>query len=342
VNALAIGQWYEIPNTSISSVDPSPVPVGNEGPSAKINDWNSFVADHRTSKVYSVANGGHNGYAGNEVDALELDRADPRWIEVLAPTPNASINDCSEYYLDGRPTSRHTYYGVVLNEFDDRIMFAGGSWYCAAGTPFITTMDSYNIGANTYSPAGTHPRLPQVFWTFEVAWALDPLTGDIYAVQAGTTGRWNRSSNTFTANIGASGSVWNAGYAATAFDTTRRRFYLHGGVMSSSHLYTLSSNAWTMATLSGPSASAIAGRHRVGMFYVPALDAYVLRADNAGGTVYRINASTFEVTTLTTTGGSAIPFTQNGPYNKFLYIPNLRGAVYVPTYSGNAWFVRLH
>jgi hypothetical protein len=342
VNALAIGQWYEIPNTSISSVDPSPTPPGVEGPSAKVYDWTSFVADHRTSKVYSVANGGHAGYGGNEVDALELERDDPRWIEVLPPTPNASVTSCSEYYADGRPTSRHTYYGILLNEFDDRIMLAGGSWYCGNGIPFLQTIDSYNIGANSYSPAGTHPRFSRPFDIFAVAYTLDPFTGDIYAVQSGTTGRWNRSSNTFTADIGATGSVNSGGYASSAFDTTRRRIYVHGGDNNSHHLYTLSTNAWTAATLSGPEAATIAGAQQAALVYVPALDAYLLRRGGAGGTVYRINASTFEVTTLPTSGGSSIPSTQNGPFNKFLYLPNLRGAVYVPTYPGNAWFLRLH
>jgi hypothetical protein len=55
-----------------------------------------------------------------------------------------------------------------------------------------------------------------------------------------------------------------------------------------------------------------------------------------------VNPVSLEVTTFATTGGASIPSTQNGPFNKFLYVPNLRGAVYVPTYEGNAWFLRLH
>ena len=58
VNALAIGQWYEIPNTKMSSVPNADlVEVG-----AKVAAWTSFVADPRTSKVYSVATGGHGDY----------------------------------------------------------------------------------------------------------------------------------------------------------------------------------------------------------------------------------------------------------------------------------------
>jgi hypothetical protein len=347
VNALAIGQWYEIPNTKLSSVDPSPVPPGVEGPQAKVDDWNSFVADSRTSKVYSVANGGHAGYGGNEVDALELDREVPRWVQVLAPTPNASITGCVEYYADGRPTSRHTYYGVLLNEFEDRIMLLGGSWYCSTGTPFLSTMDSYNISGNSYSPAGTHPRLPSPFGTtYYVSYTSNPLTGDIYAISFRQIGRWNRSTNTFTANLSPTGSApW--GGDQSAFDTSRGRIAIVGGQNIDHAYYTLASNSWTGITLTGANAPNITNLGQAGMFYVAAIDKYLVRALPAGGTVYQIDASTFEVTTFTTTGGSSIPVSgnvsvPNGPYNRFLYLPRLGGAVYVPSYSGNAWFLRLH
>jgi len=127
VNNLQPGQWYEIPNTSLSSVDPSPIPPGVEGPAAKVIDWTSFVVDTRTSKVYSVANGGHQGYGGNEVDALDLERSQPLWSQVLAPTPAAQVLNCQAFYADNTPTSRHTYYGVTFNEFDDRFMLFSGA-----------------------------------------------------------------------------------------------------------------------------------------------------------------------------------------------------------------------
>jgi hypothetical protein len=37
-----------------------------------------------------------------------------------------------------------------------------------------------------------------------------------------------------------------------------------------------------------------------------------------------------------------VPSTLNGPYNKFLYVPQLQGVIYVPQYDSNAWFLRLH
>ena len=337
VNALALGQWYEIPNTKMSSL---PNEIG--GGWAKVAAWTSFVADPRTSKVYSVANGGHGDYSGNEVDALELERDDPRWVEVLARTPQASYTGCSEYYADGRPTARHTYYGVTIDEFNDRIMLFGGVWSCGIGLPSLSTIDSYNIGGNSYSPSGTHPRLPAPFNNWWINYTANPLTGDVYAITTGGPGRWNRSSNTFTASLGASGSVSIGGYTMSAFDTTRGRIYAQGGDDRSHHIYTLSNNTWTTVTVTGANAGNVANLSQGAMIYVPALDAYLVRALPSGGTVYRIDASTFVATTLATTNGSGVPATMNGPFNKFLYVPRLGGAVYVPDYGSNAWFLRLH
>ena len=64
--------------------------------------WTSFVVDTRTSKVYSVANGGHSDYSGNEVDVLDIEREQPTWSQILAPTSGSNYTACSEYYADGR------------------------------------------------------------------------------------------------------------------------------------------------------------------------------------------------------------------------------------------------
>jgi hypothetical protein len=129
-------------------------------------------------------------------------------------------------------------------------------------------------------------------------------------------------------------------YAQSAFDTARNRIF----VLSSQdhHIYTLG-DKWSTVTIGG----ANQGNVKVssaGMVYVPALDLFLLRKGGSGGTIYQINPGTFEATTYLTTGGASIPAVEGGndTYNKFLYVPRLGGAVYVPRYSGNAWFLRLH
>jgi len=321
----------------MSSAEPSPVPGGNTGPESKVIAWTSFVADARTSKVYSVAGGGHEDYSGNEVDALALNTETPGWSQVLAPTPAGSVQS-SAYYLDGRPASRHHYYGIVLNDFDNRVMLFSGSRY--SNGSFTDKVDSYNIGSNTYSAAGTHPVIPQPLNNSITnvgalpSVTLDPSTGDVYLSVASNSAVWRRSTNTWAA---LSGGV-NGWYAMSAFDTTRNRFLVISDI--DHHMYTVGTG-WSPVTITGGNASDV--RFRAGaMFYVSALDAYLVRGENVGGTVYKISAATLDATTFATTGGSAVPSTLNGPFNKFLYLPQLRGAVYVPTYGGNAWFLRIH
>jgi hypothetical protein len=183
-----------------------------------------------------------------------------------------------------------------------------------------------------------HPNLVSPFTTLS-SYILDPSTGDVYVNGGRAIGRWSRSSNTFTTLIPT--GIASSGYTMSAFDTSRGRIFILGNVDQDHHLYTLSSNEWSTVPLSGANASDVFDVEQGAMVYVAALDLFLIRRDVAGGTVYQVNASTFEVTTFATTAAS-IPSTQNGPYNKFLYVPRLRGAVYVPSYFGNAWFLRLH
>jgi hypothetical protein len=340
VNALAIGQWLSIPNTAMSGVAPSPTPSGNTGPQSKIIAWTSFVVDTRTSKVYSLANGGHSDYAGNEVDVLDLEVAQPAWSQILAPTPNAQLTNCQSYYADGRPAARHSYYGVTLNEINDRFMLFGGVNWCVNGG-FFTAISSYNIGANSWSASTTHGSLPGGF-AGVAAYSVDPATGDVYGFHNFNYGRWNRSTSgdSFT-TLNPTGNGPGGNGAMSAMDTARGRILIVGSG-SDHHLYTKSSNSFTSITLTGPNAADVSGGSGDAMVYVPAIDRYLVRRGGAGGTVYQIHPSTFDVTTFATTDGVSIPSTQNGPYNKFLYVPRLRGCVYVPSYSGNAWFLRVH
>jgi len=335
VNALAPGAWFEIPNTKMSSVVPSPVPPGN-GPNSKVGAWTSFVVDTRTSKVYSVANGGHNDYAGNEVDVLDVERDVPLWRQVLAPTPSSQLTNCQSYYSDDRPASRHSYYGVTFNEIDDRIMLFGGAEWCASGA-FHTAISSYNIGPNSWSPANTHPNVASAFGGV-AAYSLNPLTGDVYATRGFHFGRWNRSTNTFTTLPDAPVA---GDEAMSAMDTTRGRILILGGLNPKPNHYTISSDSFTSITLTGANAANASGGGNA-LVYIAAIDRFLVRLRGLGGAVYQVHPSTFEVTPFATTGGGSIPATQNGPYNKFLYVPRLGGVVYVPTYGGNAWFLRVH
>ena len=328
----AVGVWTEIAGTALSSVDPNPTPPGVEGPSAKVNDWTSFVVNPRDSTVWCACNGGHDGYSGNEVDRLTLFTETPYWTNVLPPS--STVSD-TNYYPDGRPASVHTYYGVTYDHINNRVLLIGGSRYSSGA--LHNHVNSYNITNNAYSAAGTHPDISAAVASQEQRLVgVDARNGCVYTWAWWNVGKFNPATNTWTTPISDASGIYGQ-KTAVAFDTLRHRFLMLGDGLH--HTYDPDANAFTSRTITGTDISAVGA---MGMVYIPELDAFLARQSGSGGTVYRIDANTFNCTTFSNSGGSSIPSTQNGPYNKFLYVPKLKGCVYVPTHGGNAWFLRTH
>lgn len=340
--------WATIPNSAHSSVDPSPTPPGNSGPASKEDAWTSFAIDPRDSSVYSPGNGGHNDYAGNEVDRLVLETNSPGWTQVRGPTPNAQIVYAAQYYSDGRPTAAHTWPWVTFDAFtgSGRIMRMGGTCYGSGNE--LAAMDSFNLASNDWSPQGTHPIFPLAAYangTTIVAMAHDERNANVYSFGNNVVYRWRRVQNDWF-NMSPSGAPAQYGHrSAAAWDSTRNRFFILGGISGPwCHTYDPDLNALTQQSLSGAGASAVSGLDEGGLVYVPALDIFVARNGSAsGGTVYQINASTFVVTAMTTTGGGSIPAAANSQiFKRFLYAPRLKSIIFVPVHSSSAWVLRLH
>jgi hypothetical protein len=333
---LAVGQWTQIPNTALSS---APMAVktfpalGATGPNSKVIAWNGFSIDTRDSSVYSAANGGHNDYAGNEVNSIRLSDNAPAWIESRAATPASQVVASASHYADGRPTSRHTYYGAVFNEVRGRAMtFSGSQW----GNGYLTpAVDGFNPVARDWDAPGSYPNVP--FGCQGAAIATQPSTGNVYTFCNWSIDRWNSASNTWT-KVNGNSSVYGQG-AATAFDSRRNRILIIGGTNNEHSMLDTATNTVQAVSFTGAGAPAMRGTGN-GMVYDPLLDAYLYRTADAGATVYRINAQTFQVDILTTSGGSSVPASTNGVYTRFLYVPQLKGVAYFPAYPGNAWFLR--
>ncbi|MGH7178220.1 MAG: hypothetical protein ACREJC_12640 [Tepidisphaeraceae bacterium] len=284
--------------------------------------------DTRDSTLYCVANGGHWDYSGNEVDAIRLSADAPQWVERLAPSSNVGGGN-QFYYPDGRPSSRHTYYTEHCIEARNRVMTFGAPsiWGDGGGGPVV---DGWNMITSQYDPAGTYPSAPFIP-TAGAAACKDPATENVYVLSPNAQlMRWNQAANTWT----TISNYWEtSGYvAASACDTTRNRI-LWVDIGGAGWLLNLSDN-------SSQSVGGLVGGGAHGMVYVPELDAYLLRQDGSGSTVFRINASTFAVNSSPVTGGSGIQSSENGVYNRFVYAPRLGGVVYCAAYNGNIWFLR--
>jgi hypothetical protein len=332
-----VGEWRQIASSALSSAPRAVAVGGNTGPQSKVIAWTSFTIDTRDSSVYSVANGGHSDYAGNEVNRVRLLDGAPTWTEPRPSTPSSQTTQSTAYYADGRPTSRHTYYGAIMNESRNRAMVLGGAQW---GNGFmLSTMDGFNLGSNDWDAASSYPNAPSEFTAAGgSAVTQNRATGDIYVFASYAVARWSSASNTWTrllTNVATYGQ-----YAASAMDTKRNHILVVGGQTNDRGLYDMASNTMSNVTFTGPNAADMTGDTGNGMVYDPGLDVYLLRKAGAGNTIYRINAQTFYVDTLPNTNGASIPSAINGVWNRFLYAPQLKGVIYFPSYDGNAWFIR--
>jgi hypothetical protein len=350
--------WAQIPNSNLSAIADA-TNYGNLGNSAKIFGWTSFALDPTTSTVWSVQQGGHSDWAGNSADKILLNTNSPGWVQARASTPQTQIPAGGQvrYYGDGRPCSHHTYYGQWFDTTrgaSGRVMQFGGAWWDPNGGGWSGQVDAFDVATGDYmlNGAGAYPDVPSAIpGGAAPAFAMnqDSRNGNLYMWGAFTAGRWNRTANTMQV-LSTSGTPAYGYAAASAFDSTRNRFLLlggdDGGGTRANHLFTPDTLTYSSAGVNGSSGTTVIQAGKGGMHYIASEDAFFLRLSAAGGTVYRINASTFEATVQTTTGGGSIPAQFNGsgdsvgPYHKFLYVAALKSFVYWPSFTGNGWVLR--
>lgn len=174
--------WHEIPDTKLASRCPNdPAIEGNSGCRAVINAWNGGVADEKRNRLL-IWGGGHSDYFGNEVYALDLEKA--AVSRLTEPSPVTNVMSCPEAYTDVRPSARHTYGGLAyLSELDSLFAYGGSKSACG----FMSSAT----------------------WSLELAgltWkALDPHNGDSPANNPGAIAEYDASTGTVilsdTANL---------------------------------------------------------------------------------------------------------------------------------------------
>ena len=325
---MAVGEWRQIAGTAMAS---APLAVktfpslGNTGPSSKVVAWTSLAINTRDSSLYSAANGGHMDYAGNEVNRIRLADNTPAWSESLPATPAVQVTASSAYYADGKPSSRHSYYGQTVNEVRNRVMTLGGSRFGDGGV--LSTVDGFNLETNSWDAAGTFPSNSDLSSVAGPAIVDNKATGDIFLFSNWKVWKWTSSTNTWSLLV-TGGTIYGQ-YSASAFDSRRNHILVLGGNGNDHGVYDLATNTIT------PVAAVLNGDGNA-LAYDSGADVFLLRS---GLTTYRINASTFAVDQMPTSGlaPAAAP---NGPWRRFLYVPSLKGVVYVPTYNDNIWFMR--
>lgn len=343
---MAANEWKELPNTKLSSVQFSPAPPGNTVWTGKINAENGLAIRNADSTLIRFG-GGHLDYAGNEVDALTLAVDEPAWQQVCTPTPNAEIKSDASWWgtaPNEKPNPPHTYCQSQFIDADDTLyQFRRSFVYANAGSfselvAFDWTTKRW-LPPGTYGsvPGGTMPNVCQNGLGTGVYMLNRSLTDTLY--------HWTYDTKVFTA-VGKTNHV--NGMGAIVYDSNRHRIFRFGYTslpVVSPRTVDLATGANLNRTLSGDPliVDALMNgrplRERPGIAFDAALDAYLIHSETAGN-IYTIDAETFEVGTLATTGGAGIPnAAQKGVCFRFIYAKNLGGYAYLPNYDSNVWFL---
>jgi len=355
---LTLNQWVELAGTQPNTVPCPHYATSNN--SDRITPWCGLSIDTRTNKIYSLANGGHLDYFGNEVTVLDCGASVPGAWTTLEPgstfnflnTLVANGGSNSARYSDGKVTSTHSYYLQQFIEARNRAFRFGVGSCSTSGFP-KSDIDAFDITNNTWDAAGTWGVIQDVTAT-GLATCKNPVTEDVYQFcHNKSVQKWTQATRIWSM-VNSGFPPVDPGESASAYDTVRNRIFLVRGTASADlifHTFDPATGLFAAQTPSGPGAAAVTGsRKGAGMIYEPNLDAYLVRFKAAGSAVYKIDAATFAVTQLSTTGGSTITatvdiFGTENVYGKWLYAPkvgSISGVFYVPAFTSNVWFLRTH
>lgn len=334
LRSAGVHEVVEVPNSRPATY----LPALSGASSGIIAAWNG--AYMRGTRYGMARNGGHADYGGNEVLEFDVVQEVPGWALMRARTPVEQWLGGSNYYDDGRPTSRHTYYATFWCAQLARVLsFCGWMGFAYNGSPVGGDADVWTTAVDAFDPeAGdwdlaTHGNTTSSPGS-ETSTCMDLTTGDVYAWQ-GTTNRiwkWTAATRTCAQVADLSGTEGEGG--ALVFDSTNGRIVRVAGRFSALVSWDVDSSTKTARTATGPAASTINGLNNAqpgwGIAHDTRNNAVYLLA--LSGVLYRMRLGDFYVEEISTSGAPLVTPT-NGAWGRLQYVEALHACVIAPTWA---------
>lgn len=332
LDTLQPGEWYVAPTSRLDAVAPNPLPPGSQ-PDVVIA-WSGGAYDTQRDRLI-VWGGGHANYSGNEIYAFDIGTM--TWSRIWGPTPNSQIPPVPggpyEVYLDGNPSSRHTYDGIEYIPQLDQLWSNGGSRWGPTGTQTAATW-VFDFATSAWTQKSTAPDAH-----LGVTSDWDPITQHIFMHTNYNFCEYNPTTGNYTVRQTLSGGLWATPTAA--LDPTTRKYVMVGGGGNNNFLvYDLNTWARTAPATSGD--KTIETSTSPGFSYDPVAKKFV--GWSGGANVYTLDDSTWTWTqvtpavTNTVTPTAAVPF---GTFGRFRYIPSKNCYIVVNAVDQNVYFYKL-
>jgi hypothetical protein len=361
VEALASGQWFQAPNSKMSSVDPCPAGncsySGNEGQSGVMDDWSggAFATGLGAMGSLLVFGGGHNGYFGNEVYAFDI--ATLTWKRVTEPVQNPDCDYDEGELQNGSPCSPHTYdyldYHPTSNSFV-KLGSASDQDRGGLGSPRVHLL---NLDTKTWRRGARKPTFPGVggedgYGMTGATSAYDP-TRDVFWVLPAYNSRFAK----YDPNAASGAGQWTEYNrinvdidGAAAVDPIRDLFVLIEGRLTQSVIVVdLKNPSADPVTVNVSGDTSFLNNTGPGFEWDPVSQAFV---GWVGGTsVYKLTppatnwkTSAWQLTKVNPAAGNAVTPTSvngNNTYSRWRYVPALNAFVVVNRNTDNVYFYKL-
>jgi hypothetical protein len=334
--------WYAMPNTRLSSVCAAENGFlqiwGASGCASITQDWNGGVFDTKRNRLI-IWGGGHNGYYGNEVYAVNLDT---QTIQRLTDPgfPIGPVDTCLEAIANNtQANSRHTYDGIEYIPGKDAMFVFGGSLACGLGA-FGRDTWLFNFATNTWqkkNPSGPLPRAIPGILT-----AYDNISGLVYLYDDQHFYSYDVNADRFTQLSTVSRLV---GYHLNAtIDPVRRKFLIigHDNIQGAGRVWSMDIAAgsnYQLTQLVTSGGDQLLNTQYPGVEYDPVTDRIVAWGDKSPNVVYSLNLDTRQWTSVTYTGGPTP--VGNGTHGRWRYSPASNVFALANKVTDNVFIMRL-
>lgn len=348
LNAGAVNEWVTVPNGQPSTASGlAPAVAGSMGSqSGMVNAWGGAFAD---GSKFFIHGGGHSDYGGNEIGAIDLSQESPAWDLLIERTPVADLLGGSNYYADGRPTSRHTYYAMAVAtvsgtkrflRFNAWMGFAfNGSPVGGAADVRTLDVDGLNLETNEWEPAAYGPCAE--IEGSETGFAQDPTTGDCYSWNTNSRIQKYTVSTDSCATVATLGGSEGQGGACVVDAVAGKLYRFAGRASARCSSWALSGGSKVSETFTGPAASTLNGltgdNHGWGVAHDTSRNVVYLLTGAA--VLYRVRLSDLYAEQITTTGATASAPSANC-WGRLKYLPDLDCITYLASWTSGLLAMR--
>jgi len=353
---LPAGHWYEVPNSSLSSVQPSPWPPELGRAAGAIDAWNGAAFDPMRHRLV-VFGGGH--YDGGDNSIYTFDLTDFAWHTPYVTKnaedgyyyadrgrhPELNLPNSIEPYPDGSAIVRHTYDGLAyVQSMDSLLMFGTGTHWRSGGNIYESSLHMYDFRSDTWSTRKNFPNAYAIK-SYQDASSIDPATGDVWATACGARlWQYNPVLETWTDH----GSFGDCG---VVLEIDQENRYLVAWKNSTSQVWALDLATGTKSPKTVANIVPGPSHNGPGFVYDPVLRKLV--AWNGGTSLWALDTATagtsedpwrwteYPATDGTSAGELGLRAQPNGTFGRFNYDPMFNVYVVVNAYDQNVWLRRL-